>query len=90
MAFPLPADVNLDSPQIKLLNECNQGFKEKNLDILKKCFHKDLRRIVHPRSMGLPEQTRDEWFEVVSGLFGFATELKVGYVHCYSNPLFPG
>jgi len=85
MQFPLPGD----SPQIKLINESFGALKEMNLDVLKKCIHKDFRRVVYPLSLGLPEQTKEETINLVAGLMSFATAFEVGDTTCYSNPFTP-
>ena len=54
-----------------------------------KPLHKDFRRVVHPRSMGHPEQDKDEWRKELTGDFGFATGFEVGHTPCYSNFLPP-
>ena len=80
MANQLPADVNLNSPQIQLINEWHEGFKELNVDILAKCLHKDFHRVVYPRSIGQPEQNKEEWIRDITGIMGFATGFEVGYL----------
>ena len=66
-----------DSPQIKLVNEWNQGFRELNLDIIKKYLHKDFRRFVYPRSIGQAEQNKEEWLEFLAVVKNFATGIEV-------------
>lgn len=78
---------NSDSPQIKLFNEFNRGFKEKNLDLIAEHLHKDFRRCTYPRSLNKPEQNREEWLKHFSGIIAFATEFDVGYTGCFSNVL---
>ena len=85
MPTQLPADVNLDSPQIKLINEWNRGFMEKNADILANCVHKDFHRVVLPRSMGQPAQNKEEWIKDITAIISFATEFDVGYLACHAN-----
>ena len=48
-----------------------------------KCLHKDYRNTMYPRSLGKPEQTKEEWPEYVVGLFNLWTERKVSYLNCY-------
>jgi len=85
MPFQLPSDVDISSPQIKLINEWNQGFEEMNLDILRKHLHKDFRRSSYPRSLGLPAQNNEEWLKEIGGVMEFATGYNVGHTACYSN-----
>ena len=90
MPTTLPADANLNSPQIKLINEWNEGFSALNVDLLVKPLHKDFRRVVYPKSIGNSEQNKDEWIQELTVMFGFATEIDVRYAPCYSNSLAPG
>ena len=55
MPFRLPADANLNSPQIKLITDWNKGYTELNAEILERYLHKDFRSIVYPRSLGMSE-----------------------------------
>jgi len=90
MATQLPADVNLNSPQITLINEWNEGFKQMDVDILAKCLHKDFRRVVYPRSIGQPEQNKEEWLKEITAIIGFATGFDVGLDPLLFDPPFPG
>jgi hypothetical protein len=78
MSFQLPADVNLDSPQIKVMNEWKEGFLKMDIDILGKCLHKDFRRVVYPRSLGEPVQSKEEWVKEIGGILVFTTAFEVG------------
>ena len=90
MSFKLPADTNLNSPQIKLLVDWNQGFQQLNADILGKYVTKDFRRVVYPRSIGHPEQNKEEWLQEITGIIGFTTGFNVGENPYHSNSLPPG
>ena len=68
-----------NSPQIQLVHEFTRGFDEADVDILAKHLHKDFRRSIHPKSLGLPELTRDEWLKNMGSVLNFTTELKVSY-----------
>ena len=80
MAAQLPADTNLDSPQIHLMREWHKGFVEKNVDLLAKCVTKDFRRVVYPLSIGQPEQNKEQWLRDITGIMAFATGFEVGYL----------
>ena len=82
MSFKLPADTDLSSPQIKLLVEWNEGFQQLNADLLGKLVHKDFRRVVYPRSIGHPEQNKEEWLQEITGIIGFTTGFDVGEIPC--------
>ena len=89
MPFRLPADANLNSPQIKLLVDWNQGFQQLNADILAKYLHKDFRCLVYPGTVGEREQNKELWVQGLTLIFGFSNEIDVGYTSCYSKPLSP-
>ena len=89
MPLQLPADTNLSSPQIKLITEWHEAFLQRNVDTAVKPLHKDFRRVVYPRSMGFPEQNKDEWLKELTGILGLATGFDVGHTPCYSNLLPP-
>ena len=55
------------------------------MDVLGKHLHKDFRRSVYPRSLGLPQQNNEEWLKEVGGVMGFATGFNVGQTACCSN-----
>ena len=79
MPVKLPADINLNSPQIKFINEWNEGWATLNVDLLVKPLHKDFRRVVYPRSLGHPEQNKEDWIKEITGVLSFATEFDVRY-----------
>ena len=89
MPIQLPADTNLSSPQIQLINEWNEGFSALDVELLAKPLHKDFRRVVYPRSIGDPEQNKEGWIKEITGLLGFATGFDVRYALPYSNSLPP-
>ena len=69
---------NSDSPQLRLVGECCRGFRTKNLDLVAKTLHKDFRLIPYPRSLGRPEETKEEWLERWAGMISlWTTELEV-------------
>ena len=89
MPIQLPADTDLSSPQIKLITEWNEGFLQRNVDLLVKHMHKDFRRVAYPRSMGIPEQNKEEWLTEITGMLGLATGANVGHTPSYSYFLPP-
>ena len=68
MPLHLPADTDLSSPQIKLIKDWNEGLVEKNAEIVGRYFHKDFHRVVHPRSLGQPNQSREEALKELPGI----------------------
>ena len=81
----LPGGTNLSSPQIKLITNWDEGFKEMNVDIIGKHLQKEFRLLVYPRTIGQPEQTKEEFLKKLSGGFAFATGFDVGHTTCYST-----
>ena len=70
---------NFDSPQIKLAGEFSRAFRESDPALLAKILHKDFRRIIYPRSLGVPEVGRDEWLKNAEGVISVTTELGVSH-----------
>jgi hypothetical protein len=60
---------NSTSPQVKLLYEGREAFKARDINRLEKYFHKDFRRIFHPRCLGRQPLSKDEDLEQIKGLF---------------------
>ena len=76
-----------DSPQIKVLNEWLHGLQTRDMDLIAKCLHKDYRSTIHPRSLGKPERTKEEWLEDLVRLFNLWAEREVNYTGCDWVPL---
>jgi len=68
---------NSHSPQVKLILEWDRGFEKRDLDFLAKPLHKEFRYTVHPRSLGRPEKTKEEWLEYIAGITNLWTDHKV-------------
>ena len=62
-----------DSPQIKLYRECCQAFLARDPDLIAKATHKDYRYVAYPRSLGKPEQTKEEWLGQYAGIINLWT-----------------
>ena len=81
---------NFDSSQVKLMHEWDQGFEKKDPSLIAKSLHKDYRHTLYPRSLGKPEQTREQWLEYIAGVVSLWTDREVSctiYTGCYSNLL---
>jgi hypothetical protein len=83
MPTQLPAGTNLSSPQIKLIGGLFEGVTEMNVETIGKHLHKDLRRSIYPRSLGLPEQSKEDLLKEISGIIGITTGMDVGHTICY-------
>jgi hypothetical protein len=78
-----------DSPQVNLFLECSRGFQEKDLGAMTKSLHKDCRYIAYPRSLGKPDQTKEEWLEKWAAVVSlWAGELEVSYIAVVPQPPF--
>ena len=77
---------NSGSAQVKLVLAWGEGFVKKDMDIITKSLHKDFRYTPYPRSLGLPEQTREEWIAQFTQIISLWTEVNVSCADCYSNP----
>jgi len=60
MPSQLPAGTNLSPPQIKLISDWTGGFTGMDVEITGRHLHKDFRRSILPRSLGHPEQSKEE------------------------------
>ena len=78
---------DLDSPQVKYIHEWLQAIQTKDLDHLAKCLPKDYRHTYYPRSLGKPEQTKEEFLEYIAGLYSIWPEFEVSYIGCCRVPL---
>ena len=78
------------TPQIKLINDWHDALSARNIEPVAKCMHKDFRRSVYPRNLGLPEQNGEDALNELSALLDFVTGIDVGHISCTSNLLHPG
>jgi hypothetical protein len=77
-----------DSPQLKLMHSFIEGFKNRDLDQIAKLLHKDHRRITYPRSLGKPEQTKEEYLQHSAELVKLWVDSDVSCTRDrHSNPL---
>ena len=60
------------------------------METFAKHMHQDFRRSVHPRSLGQPEQSKEEALKEISGFLSFATGFDVGHTPYYLDLLPPG
>ena len=78
---------NSDSPQVKLFRESALGFETRDLDLLAKTLHNDFRYVAYPKSLGHPDQTKEQWLERCAGIFSVWTVgPKVSYIGCSLAP----
>ena len=67
-----------ESPQLQIVNEFGRGFDEGDITLLTKHLHKDFRRNIYPRSLGIQERNREEWIKNMEVVVGFTTGVTVG------------
>jgi len=65
------------SPQAKLIHDWGWGFENRDLAHIAKYLHKDYRHTHYPRSLGLPEQTKEQWLEHFGGVLALMTGNEV-------------
>jgi len=68
-----------DSAQVKLVTEWGKGFQKKDLAILEKPLHKDFRHVTYPRSLGRPEQNKEEWLAQLAKIIPLWIETKASH-----------
>lgn len=76
-----------DSPQLQLAHSLIDSFRRRDVDHLATLLHKDHRRIYRPRSLGKPEETKEQWLKHVAEATSEWTDCQVsdhtGF--CYSK-----
>ena len=77
---------NSDSPQVKLFLEWSQMFQTGDLDLIANAVHKDYRYALYPKSLGKPEETKEEWLERLAGVLSLWT---AGHEVSYLAPWTP-
>ena len=85
--IPMSDSESSVSPQVKLMHEWGQGFKQRDLGHIAKTLRKDYRHTTYPRSLDRPEQTREEWLEQFAGIISLWTDLEVSHSSYYLSPL---
>jgi hypothetical protein len=86
--FPIADLENSDSPQFELLQQCGRGFHTGNPDLIAKALHKDYRYVSYPRSLGRPEQTKEERLEEFVGIISILVSgAEVSCIGCPSDLL---
>ena len=66
-----------ESPQRKVFDEFNEGFMNRDSEIIAKHLHKDFRRFTYPSSLNRPVQNREEWLGHFEMIVKFTTGFKV-------------
>lgn len=77
---------NSGSDQVKLVLAWGEGFVKKDMGIITKSLHKDFRYTPYPQSLGLPEQTREQWIAQFTQIISLWTKVDVSFTSGYSNP----
>jgi len=73
------------SPQVKFVLEWSGGFEKRDLDIIAKPLHKDLRYIIYPRSLGRPEQNKEEFLGYFTKVIPLWTNNEVSHAGYFSK-----
>ena len=81
-----------ESPQVRfILREWCPAFEQMDLDRIAKLMHKDFRLTTYPKSLGQPEQNKEQWLQRFTEVFTVLKENKVvSRFNRRSNPLHPG
>lgn len=74
---PMSTPEGYNTPQAKLLLELDQGFEKKDIDLIAKPLHKDFVHKTHPRSLGSPDLTREQWLQHLQGIISLWTDREV-------------
>ena len=62
-----------DSPEANLMRSWLEGWEKKDVNHLANLMHEDHRRITYPRSVGKPEQTKEEYLKNTGELLSLWT-----------------
>lgn len=76
---------NPASAQLKVMQEWRRGFQTKDMDLIAKFLHKDYRHRTYPQSLGMPEQTKEEWLEFLARDFDHWTDAQASLTRYSSN-----
>lgn len=68
---------NSESPQVKLVLEWLQAYKEGNFDLIAKALHKDHRRMTYPRSLNKPDRNKEESLEHIAQVLTCLKDFEV-------------
>ena len=74
---PMSSSGGSDSPQLKLMNEWNKGFQERDINHLMNLLHEDFRNVTYPGSLNEPDATKEEWYQRTAFAIGLWTHLEV-------------
>lgn len=73
-----------NSPQMNLVNECDRGMIERDLNLVAKPLHKDFRYVTHPQSLGKPPMNRDEYLAQTAEVLKTSVRYEnVSYTRCH-------
>lgn len=70
---------NPESPQVKLMHEWGRGYVERDIDLIAANLHKDYHHIIYPRSLGMPEETREQYLQHMKGVIPLWSDNEVIY-----------
>ena len=62
------------SSQLELVRSYIQGVERRDMTQVGKTMHKDCLRFTHPRSVGKPVQTKDEYLQHIGEVLDLLTE----------------
>ena len=70
------------------MHQWGRGLQTRDLDLIAKPLHKDFRYVAYPRSLGKPEQTKEEYLGHYAGIISlWAADLEVSYIGYSSDSL---
>lgn len=73
----MSASESPDSAQVKLMREWGLGFEKKDVGLIAKNLHKGFRLVSHPRSLGMPEENREEYLQRITEAMTLWTDNEV-------------
>lgn len=70
-----------ENTQLSVVRKWNEGFEKKDINLLVDPLHKDFTCVQYPRSLGMPDQNKDEWHKHMAAVLSSWDEMKVSPLH---------
>jgi hypothetical protein len=69
-------------PVLTVIRQMAQAFAKKDVNLIVKRVHKCFCRVIHPRSIGTPDQSEEEWLreterKLISSIIGLLSDNRI-------------
>lgn len=79
-----------ESPAVAFMHSWGQGFVKKDVDIIAKHLHHDYRHFIYPKSLGIPEATREEYLQHMRKVISLWSDNEVNRFLSYKLHIWAG